>query len=200
MQFRRLPKIIIFIAVLTLVITLIYVIRDTADEVKISSSTILTVDEGWTLTCWGQTSENVNITTADIGIINDRDVVEISRVLTDTGLISPCLCFYSKHALTDVYLDDELIYTFGKYYVDINRTVPDKRHHISLGTNYAGKTLKIVYTGSRTASFTALDVIYIGNRSDILTKEIGQAWIAIMVGFFLFTLGIVLIILSPYLS
>ncbi|MCR5556446.1 MAG: GGDEF domain-containing protein [Butyrivibrio sp.] len=199
MQLRRFSKLIIFITALILVIFIIYVIRDTADEVQISSATIHSIDDGWTLKCEGQTTENVTITTADIGIINDKDVVEITRVLKDVGLSNPCLSFFSKHAVTDVYLDGELIYTFGQYYVEKNRTVPDKRHHIPLGDDYAGKTLRIVYTGSRRSSFTSLDSIYLGKRSDILTKEIGQSWVSILIGFFLFTLGIVLIILSPYL-
>ena len=199
MQFRRLPKLIIFITVLALVFIVIYVIRDTADEVQISSATLYFLNDGWTLKCDGKITENVTITTADIGVVNDQDVVEISRVLEDTGLDTPCLSFLSQHAITDVYLDDELIYTFGRVFIENNRTVPDKRHHISLGRGYAGKTLKISFTGSRKASFSYFDTIYLGKRSDILTREIAHAWVSILIGFFLFTLGIVLIILSPYL-
>ena len=199
MKFRKLYKLLVFFLVLALVITIINVIHETADEFQVSNATIHTLNDGWTMECEGQTTENVDITVADVGRVDDQDVVQISRILNDIGLDNPCLSFYSKHAITDVFLDDELIYSFGQNFIEMKRTVPNKHHHVSLGNSYAGKTLRIRFTGSRKASFTNLYSVYLGVRSDILTKEIGEAWVAILIGFFLFTLGIVLIILSPYL-
>ena len=199
MKYRKYYKLLVFFLVLALVITIINVIHGTADEFKVSKSTILTLNEGWTLEYEGQTKENVDITVSDVGRVDDQEVVQISRILEDAGLDNACLSFYSKHAITDVYLDGALIYSFGQDFVAMKRTVPNKHHHISLGSTYAGKSLLIRFTGSRKASFTNLYSVYLGNRSDILTKEIGEAWVAILVGFFLFTLGIVLIVLSPYL-
>ena len=199
MKLRKLSKLVIFVIVLFVVVTIIYAIRATVDEVHVNSSSVFTIDDGWTLALDGTVTENVYIPEANIGKIDESEVVEISHILKDYGFNNPCLSFYTQHATTDVYLDEELIYTFGKNFVDIKRTVPCKQHCIPLGNNYAGKTLKISLTGSRAASFSNLGHIYVGKRDDILTKEIGQKWFAILIGLFLFTLGIVLIILSPYL-
>ncbi len=199
MKFRKLSKIIIFITVLALVITIIYVIRGTASEVRINNSTIHSMDDGWTMDREGQTFENVTLSTADVGIVNEDDSIRISRTLEDIGITNPCLFFASTLSTVNVYLDDEHIYTYGKSFIDQQKTVPDKRHYVALGNEYVGKTLTIVFTGSRNPSFTSLHSVYLGKRNDILTNVIGEVWVAILIGLFLFTLGVVLIILSPYL-
>ncbi len=199
MKLRKLSRLIIFVTVLFLVITIIYVIRATVDEVHLNNSSIFTLDTGWTLVLNGTVTENVYTPEADIGRIDEFEVVELSHTLGDYGLDNPCLSFYTEHSITDVFLDNELIYSKGKEFIGVKRTVPSMRHRIPLGNDYPGKTLKIRLTGSRASSFSNLGHFYIGKRHDILTKEIGLTWIALLVGMFLFTLGVVLIILSPYL-
>ena len=199
MKLRKLSKLVIFIIVLFIVITSIYAIRSTIDEVHLNSSSIASMDDGWTLTLNGVVTENVYLPDADIGRINESESVEIARVMADYGFDNPCLSFLSEHSFADVYLNDEHIYSMGKDYIGIKRTVPSMRHRIPLGSDYEGKTLRIKLTGSRPSSFSNLGHIYIGKREDILIKEVGQAWVPVLVGMFLFTLGVVLIILSPYL-
>ena len=199
MKLRKFTKHIIFVIVLLVIITIIYTVKATIDEVHVNSSSIIVLDDGWTMALKGTVTENVYLPDANIGRIDESDVIEISHTLDDYGAYNPCLSFFTQHAITDVYLNDELIYTMGKEYVDKKRSVPSKQHSIPLGGDYVGKTLKISLTGSRSASFSNLGHIYIGKRNDILTKEIGDKWFAILIGLFLFTLGIVLIILSPYL-
>ena len=111
MKLRKLSKLVIFIIVLFMVITSIYAIRSTIDEVHLNSSSIASMDDGWTLTLNGVVTGNVYLPDANIGRINESESVEIAHILTDYGFDNPCLSFLSEHSFADVYLNDEHIYS-----------------------------------------------------------------------------------------
>ena len=199
MKYWKLPKYIVLLITLSIVVLIIIAISYSSSEIKRDPKTIRLINDSWTIELDGRTLENVDITTADIGVIDELDTVVLSRTLEDAGLDNPCLAFSTIHAVTDVNLDDELIYTFAHDYYDNKSSVPKKHHHISLGNSYQGKTLTIKLMGGRNDAFSGLSSVHVGSRSDILSKELLDAIVPLITGLFLFTLGILLIVLSPYL-
>lgn len=199
MKYQKAIKILLLsFAVIILILIAIFSVK-MMDLIVTAPDSVISLDDDWTIGCKGQLFHCDDISEADIGVINEFEKVIISRTLDNVGFDNPCLSFYSIHALVYVYLDEKLIYDFGMdYYLDRN-TVPKKTHYISLGNDYAGKTLTIQLIGGRNASFSGLSKIYLGERDDILTLDFHKSSIPIAVGAFLFTLGIILIILSPYL-
>lgn len=169
------------------------------DQIVIIPDSISTINDDWTIACKGQLFHCDDISSADIGVINEWEKVSLSRPLDDVGLDNPCLSFYTIHALVYVYLDEKLIYSFGKDYYDAKNTIPKLNHYIDLGSDYAGRTIRIDLIGGRKASFSGLSSFYLGERHDILTMDFNHSVVAITIGAFLFTLGIILIIVSPYL-
>lgn len=195
---RSIKPIVIFFALVIAVIIVLAVIF-THNQMHVSTNSVLLYNNNWTINNKGSIFECDDISTAEIGLVNDKDVVSLSKSLDYLGFDNPCISFYTIHAIVYVYLDDKLIYSFGQDYYDNQNSIPKKIHYISLGNDYIGKTLQIDLIGGRRASFSGLADIYIGNRADVMTLRIHQSGIAILTGFFLFTLGIVLVILSPYL-
>ena len=199
MKYWKLPKYIVLLITLSIAVLIVVAISYSGSEIKRNLDSITFLNDNWTIELDGNVLENVDITTADIGVINELETVVISRMLVESGLENPCLAFATIHALADVYLDDELIYSYAHDYHENNNSVPKKHHHISLGSSYAGKRLTIKLQGGRNAAFSGLSSVYMGTRSDVLASEITTSALPILTGLFLFTLGILLIILSPYL-
>lgn len=199
MKYQKAIKIFLLsFAVIILILIAIFSVK-MMDLIVTPPDSVISLDDGWTIGCKGQLFHCDDISEADIGVVNEFEKVIISRTLDDVGFDNPCLSFYSIHALVYVYLDEKLIYDFGMDYYLARSTVPKKSHYISLGNDYAGKTLTIQLIGGRNASFSGLSNIFLGERDDILTLDFHKSSIPIAVGAFLFTLGIILIILSPYL-
>lgn len=157
------------------------------------------LENNWTIDSKGQLIYSEQVSQTNIGIINELEKVTITRVLEDAGFDNLCLSFSSIHSIVHVYLDNNLIYSYGQKYYDAQQIVPKKNHYISLGNTYAGKLLTIELISSRNGAFSGLPKIYIGTRDDILTQDLHNGAIAIIVGGFLFVFGILLVILSPYL-
>lgn len=199
MKYQKAIKIILLsFAIIILTFFAIFSVK-VMDQIVTPPDSVITLDDDWTISCKGQLFHCDDISEADIGVVNEFEKVIISRTLDDVGFDNPCLSFYSIHALVYIYLDEKLIYDFGMDYYQSRNTVPKKTHHISLGDDYAGRTLSIVLIGGRNASFSGLSNVYFGERDDIQILDSHKSFIPIAVGAFLFTLGIILIILSPYL-
>lgn len=186
-----------FVILLLTVIAVLWVMM--MNQIIITPDSINSINDDWTISCKGQLFHSDDISQADIGVINELEKVVAYRTLDDVGFDNPCLSFYSIHALVYVYLDEKLIYDFGMDKYLARNTVPKKTHYINLGDDYAGRTLRIELLGSRNASFSGLSGVRLGERSELLTMDLHKIAEIIVVGAFLFTLGILLIILSPYL-
>lgn len=199
MEFKKSFRFFALILSFILMILIIFVCINTTDKVQISTASVLLINDGWDITINDQTSKNVELLSFDTGVINEGDVVILSKNIDDYNLNGTCLSFYTTHAICNVYFDDDLIYSYGQDLYDKQRMVPKKHQYIPLSGNYYGKTLKIKLIGARRASFSELRPVYVGPRSEILSLILINSWVAIVIGFFLFTLAMLLIVLSPYL-
>ena len=199
MKFRNLIKPAqLAVALITLVFITIVIIK-MLDQIVVTPRSIIKINDNWTIDCKGQIIQSDDISLADVGVINELEKISVTRTLSDVGFTNVCLSFYSIHAIVDVYVNNELVYSFGQEYYDAQNSVPKKTHYIGLPEDYAGKTLQIDFIGARESSFSGISSIYLGNREDILSNEINNSVVAILVGAFLFTFSIVLIVVSPYL-
>ncbi len=186
-------------AMLLLIISVIaiFFISDTFFK---PGSGIYSLNDGWEISLNGVPYSSDLLLDAGLGLIDEGDVVILSRKLPDFKLENPCLIMYSIHAMVDVYLDDEQIYSFGHDYYENDRTVPKRYNYFALGQEYRGKELRIAISGTRTRSFSGASPITVGERRDILTYHITGMRSNIIIGDFLMILGLALMILSPYMA
>lgn len=188
------------IAAIVLLIISIAVIFGISNFFFKPTSEVYSLDNGWNISLNGVKIETDSLLDANLGVMNNGDVIVLDRVISDYGLENPCLIMYSIHALVDVYLNDEHIYAFGHDYYERDRTVPKRYNYIPLGYEYAGKELKVILSGTSYHSFSGASRIVLGERRDILTYHIGKMKKNIIVGDFLMILGLALMILSPYMA
>ena len=185
-------------AILLLIISVIaiFFISDTFFKPR---SGIYSLNDGWEISLNGVPYSSDSLLDAGLGLIDEGDVVILTRKLPNFKLENPCLIMYSIHAMVDVYLDDEQIYSFGHDYYENDRTVPKRYNYFALGQEYLGKELRIAISGTRTRSFSGASPITVGERRDILTYHITGMRSNIIIGDFLMILGLALMILSPYM-
>lgn len=169
------------------------------DRITKSTPDFLQLTEGFSITKKDHSVITAPLTSSGIGIIDEGETVSFSRTLEQFGFEHPCISYYSIRAIVNIYLDDELIYTFGQNYYDSKTTVPNKINVAPLGDDYVGKELRIELTGTMRGSFSGLSPLLIGTRADLMTQRSLHFRASFFTGIFLFTLGIILLILSPYL-
>ncbi len=156
------------------------------------------LNEGWSVTLNGTPVESSSLTSTDVGVINSGDTIVMTRTLEDFDIASPGASIYTIHAIIDAYLDEELIYDYGHEYYEIAKSVPKHFNFIPLGNDYVGKELKLVLTGSRQRSFSGISPIIVADRETLFSAQLSQMHRNIVLGTFLIVLGIMLMILSPY--
>jgi diguanylate cyclase (GGDEF)-like protein len=160
---------------------------------------IYSLNDGWEISVNGVSKDTDSLLDANLGVMNNGDIIIIKRTLPEFKLENPCIMMYTIHSLIDVYLDDELIYSFGHDYYERERTVPKRYNYFALGQDYLGKELRIAISGTRYHSFSGTSVVTVGERRDILTYHLRRMLSNIIIGDFLMILGLALMVLSPYM-
>ncbi|SFC88708.1 GGDEF domain-containing protein [Butyrivibrio sp. YAB3001] len=199
MKYQKARKISFLIFLIGIIFLFVIIALNNNENIQKNPSSVSLFNDGWTVNVKGRIIECADIAEADTGIINDHESIIITKTLNDAGFDNPCITLYTIQAIVNAYIDDELVYTFGQTYYDQRASVPKKYHWFSLGDDYTGKTLRIEITGTRRDCFSGLSQMYIGTIDDLITNAIRNLSIQLVTGLFLFTLGIILIILSPYM-
>ncbi len=187
-------KLLAVIILIALVFASLYLI----DGLFTPSRSYTPMNEGWNITFNGEPVSSSSLVSTDVGVVNSGDVIVLTRTLEDLGIDNPGVSMYTVHALFEAYLDNELIYAYGHDTYDINKSVPKHYNFFPIGNDYQGKELKLVITGSRKRSFSGISSIIVADRETLFLAQIAQLHRNIVVGAFLMMLGILLMILSPY--
>ncbi|MBQ8030401.1 MAG: GGDEF domain-containing protein [Butyrivibrio sp.] len=194
-NYRRLEKLIpafVLIAIVAFVIL-------SSNKFFVSSTSRYALDDGWTITFKGDRLESTTLSNSGVGIVDAGEIVTISGTLPDVGINNPCGSMYTIHAVVDVYLDGKMIYTYGREYRENKKSVPRHLNVFPLGSDYAGKKLTIILTGSRIHSFSGLSTVIIGDKNSLFIERILSMRRNIVIGAFLIVLGVILMALSPYM-
>ena len=162
------------------------------DHITKTVSDFEVLSDGWTITRADGSTYTAPLTSSGLGMVNEGETVSISRKLSRFDFAQPCISYYSIRSIVNIYLDNELIYSFGQNYYDTNTTVPKKINVAPLGDNYVGKELRIELTGTMKDAFSGLSPVYVGTRSDLMTHRSLHIRVSFFTGVFLFTLGIIL--------
>ena len=185
---------------LILLIATIWLLALSSAQVLTPGSEVITLSDGWTIRKNGEQLSTDSLLDANIGVINHQDVITISRTLEDYGIVNPCVSFYTSHTITDAYVGNMLVYSFGRDYLERKKTVPKKNNNSPLGKDPAGRDLTIIISGTRDGATSGLPSIVLGERGTIFSYEAIKMRYDLLVGLFLISLGLILMVLSPYMA
>ena len=188
------------IASLVLLLAAVLLLAHSSSQVLTPGAEVVDLPTGWTISKNGEQLSTDSLLDANIGVINHQDIIIVTRSLTDYGLKSPCVSLHTSHTITDAYLNNILVYSFGRDYFSAGKTVPKKYNYVPLGDDYAGKELKLIISGTRDGATSGLPRILLGERGTLLSYEVIRMRYNLLVGLFLIALGLMLMVLSPYMA
>ncbi len=183
------------LAIVVFIVTIVFLGSDLYKSPLLHE--IVQLDKGWTVYYADQTFYPDVLSEAVMPIANDQDVIIATAKLPDSGINPVVIHFRSILSTVDVYVNDEIIYTFGHDYMAKGRMLPKYHHFVALPKDYAGKEVQIVITATEDNAFSGFSPVDFGNEEDIARRFAQDGRLSLAIGVFLVMIGFVLIILAP---
>lgn len=161
--------------------------------------TMVQLDSGWTVSHEDITFKADSLKEASIGMVNYKERVILENTLPDSYIYPASIHFRSILSSVDVYVDNDLIYTYGHLIADDKKMVPKMQNFISLPEGYSGRKLKIVMVSCEDEAFSGFSDIYFGTFADISNYLLQKNRLSLIIGAFLCIFGFLLAILAPIL-
>ena len=158
------------------------------------------LDTGWTISRGNNTWELESVNESNIGIVNNGDTLTLTNTLPDVEVLQPTVYFRTVLSDVKVYIEDELIYSFGDEYVALEHMLPKMENFVPLPTDYQGKKVTVEITAHEDRAFSGLFPFSFGNYNDIKNNLIQSNRFPLVVGVYLCHLGFMLLILAPFLA
>lgn len=158
------------------------------------------LNSGWTVSHGKNTFTTDSLQDANLGMVNYKDIIILENTLPDSEIYPASIQFRSILATVDVYVGNDLIYTYGHLIADDKKMVPKMQNFISLPEDYSGKKLKIVMVSCEDEAFSGFSNIYFGTFSDISTYLLQKNRLSLIIGAFLCIFGFTLSVLAPILT
>ena len=159
---------------------------------------LVNIDEGWHVVHGDRVLENVTLQEAIEGVAGKGEVYELENHLPYVTVPAAALRIHTTRSCIDVYLEDELIYSFGHDYAERGDSVPNGYHYPILPSGYTGAAFRIVLTGQTGSAFSGMEPIYMGNRQDLVQEQIRNVRFPFFVGVFLCLFSVIVLVLGAY--
>lgn len=134
-EFKKLSirqKVISFIVMFLITVTTIAVFMSMTSAKRVDSDEI-ELDDGWSITINGKEYDNVTLSKIRFKMCNRGDVLTLRHIMSRYDNISlPTLNVYTIHSALKVYLDDEVIYTYGQRLYDENKLLGYGNHFVNM--------------------------------------------------------------------
>lgn len=186
-----LKKIMHFLICLIFFIIMVYPVHS-AMSTKEAFPPEVIVDTGWNAIANGIRYEDVVLSETKFDSLGKGDSLILTTTFPEENIVSnPLMRIWSVHSIIDVYLDDILVYSYGREHYEQNRLVGYGAHFIQLPEDYAGMEIRIQYIGTENNSFDKVPTIRIDNASYRMYKQMKEAVSVLGLALFLIVFGVV---------
>ena len=174
------------IVVLPLVLMLIIILLATFGSswtIINSKKEISCLEDGWSISRGNSQIDNVDLIEYKIGDSKKGEVITISKnIFVNSGEMS--LMFKSFLTSVAIYMDNELVYTYGLDYLQNDGFVPKKYNIVTLGsTGYHDISIKYIVGENNFAD--KFPPIYYGTKHDMLSYFFAYKRTSFFIGAFL---------------
>lgn len=158
------------------------------------------MDEGWNLNVDGKVLTNQTLSKLHIDCCDKGDVVILQRRIEEECDVSnPVLRLYSVHSVVEIFLDNELIYEFGKKDYEAGKMIGYGLMLVDLPDNYAGKDLRVRFTITEDESVEGFQYLSVVEGTKYLRHELNGKKIDLLICMFLILFGIITMGLSIFM-
>lgn len=149
------------------------------------------LDEEWRVYLNGEVYENVTLSNFSFDVLGKNDVIILQNKVPSINVQNVAMRFWLCHATMDVFLDNQLIYSYGKEYKDQNELTGSGYHFVEFPDYAIGKNFTILINVTENDAFSSFEKIYFAKTRDLFKHFLNERFYSIVVGIFLVTLGIV---------
>lgn len=198
-EFKKLnlrQKIISFIVMFLITVTTIAVFMSMTAAKRVDSDEI-ELDDGWSVTINGKEYDNVTLSKFRFKMCNRGDVLTLRHIVPRYDIISlPTLEVYTIHSAIKVYLDDEVIYTYGQRLYDENKLLGYGEHFVSMPYGANSKWLTVEMTVSEDNAFDGVKAMKLLDGNSAMVKELSGKRVNLSIAMFLIVFGVIIMVLS----
>ncbi len=128
--------------------------------------------------------------------INKGDHLDLVHHLYDFNLDNPGIVFDTWHTITEVYVDDKLIYSWGQELAKKDKMLGGKRHRVNLPSNYKGKELRIRLIANEGNSMDEFESIAVSSFENEHDFWFNRSLLVIFFGATFYIVGLLILIFS----
>lgn len=198
-EFKKLSirqKVISFIVMFLITVTTIAVFMSMTSAKRVDSDEI-ELDDGWSVTINGKEYDNVTLSKFRFKMCNRGDVLTLRHIVPRYDIISlPTLEVYTIHSAIKVYLDDEVIYTYGQRLYDENKLLGYGEHFVSMPYGANSKWLTVEMTVSEDNAFDGVKAMKLLDGNSAMVKELSGKRVNLSIAMFLIVFGVIIMVLS----
>lgn len=198
-EFKKLnlrQKIISFIVMFLITVTTIAVFMSMTSAKRVDSDEI-ELDDGWSVTINGKEYDNVTLSKFRFKMCNRGDVLTLRHIVPRYDIISlPTLEVYTIHSAIKVYLDDEVIYTYGQRLYDENKLLGYGNHFVSMPYGANSKWLTVEMTVSEENALDGVKAMKLLDGNSAMVKDLSGKRVNLSIAMFLIVFGVIIMVLS----
>lgn len=139
----------------------------------------------------GNGFDDVSIGDIPFSEAGKEDIIYLSTVLPKHTIAQPELSFFVSHCAVDVYLDEQLIYSYGDEIYKEDGLLGSGYFFVPLPENYEGKTLSIRLEKVRESRFKRLEDICIISAEDAMRRLVTDNFLSVIIAIFLFIMCLI---------
>lgn len=198
-EFKKLSirqKVISFIVMFLITVTTIAVFMSMTSAKRVDSDEI-ELDDGWSITINGKEYDNVTLSKFRFKMCNRGDVLTLRHIMSRYDNISlPTLNVYTIHSALKVYLDDEVIYTYGQRLYDENKLLGYGNHFVNMPYGANSKWLTVEMTVSEENAFDGVKAMKLVDGNSAMIKDLSGKRVNLSIAMFLIVFGVIIMVLS----
>lgn len=149
------------------------------------------LDDHWEVEINGKQYQDVTLSNFTFPVTNKGDVIQLTRVLDRKVRVqNPVLRMYSIHSVVEVYMNNAMIYGYGREDYKEGKLLGYGYQYIPLPQGYQGHEIRIVLTVSENNAFTGIQSMRIANERNMLQQVMSGDRIRLAVALFLIVFGV----------
>lgn len=192
---ERLRVFALYLILAMVIVLLIWMNGETAAiNIGFDNENVYTLRDGWTME---RSQEKSLVTLPMDSTASKKETVSYTKTLEAQDSYCNMIMFHSSHQRIKIYLDGELLYTFGYgQSMPVHFSVGSAWQFTRLPADWEGKELRIETKGVYDSYSGKQELVYMGTKTSLVFMVAKQKMVSLLVDLFLFIMGVLLIMSS----
>ena len=192
---ERLRVFALYLILAMVIVLLIWMNKETASNtIGFDNENVYALAEGWSMQYGGKT---LQVALPLDSSAEAEEPVTYTRILEAQDSYCNMIMFHSSHQRIKIYLDGELLYTFGYgQSTPVHSSVGSAWQYTRLPEDWEGKELRIETRGVYDSYSGNQENVYLGTKTSLVFMVAKQKVVSLLVALFLFIMGVLLIMSS----